>query len=88
MNGYAYSEALNIEINNLAIDLATVFEEWSEKEEEVFYLSEEGMEKMYELFGSIHPHLRANVFATLLVELEERGISYDIEQFQHTETVH
>ena len=99
-NGYSHD--LNIIINEAAIQLADVFQEYSEVSFDdsdpdetghvepvpVMYLTSEGMEKMGELFGSIDPRLRANVFATLLVELEERGIEYDVDQFGTTEAVH
>ena len=59
-------------------NLADMFEEHSQDG----LLSEVGMEEIGECFGDIIEDLRGPVFEALLIELEDRGIEYDIAQFK------
>ena len=91
-----FSETINTEINTAAKELADAFEEWSEWSEghlitlpdgekkvvQEKLVSQRGLKALGDLFGQVLPAYRANVFATLLVELEERNVPYNVAQFK------
>ena len=79
MNGF--SEEILMEIIKASNELADLFEEYSEETDSGFYLNKEGMEILGESFGNIHEDMRGMVFEHLLMELEEREIPFDIDQF-------
>ncbi len=79
MNGY--DDTTYQAIAATAVNLADIFEEYSEEG----LCSEEGLEMLGDFFGDIKEDFRGEVFQHLLVELEERGIDYDIEQFKEDE---
>ena len=58
------------------------------RSDEVVYLTEDGMKQLGEQFESIVEGLRGAVFESLLDELTERSIPFDINQFKSDETVH
>ncbi|KKM75177.1 hypothetical protein LCGC14_1392820 [marine sediment metagenome] len=79
MNGF--SEEILMEIIKASTELADLFEEYSEETDNGFYLNKEGMEILGESFGNIHEDMRGMVFEHLLMELEDREIPFDIDQF-------
>lgn len=99
VNGY--DDVIYKAISSMALDLADLFEEYSDvyyddgelvdpkthDEDRPFQhiISEEGLEIMGDTFDDIEEDYRADVFQHLLCELEDRGIEYDLEQFKDTE---
>ena len=89
-----FDTATSMAVTEMAYDLANIFEENIEfdnealRSDEVVYLTEEGMEQLGEQFESIVEGLRGAVFESLLDELTERSIPFDINQFKSDETVH
>ena len=95
MNGF--DTATSMAVTEMAYDLANIFEENIEYEwdeiynspyKDVVYLTEDGMKQLGEQFESIVEGLRGAVFESLLDELTERSIPFDINQFKSDETVH
>ncbi|MCH8022365.1 MAG: hypothetical protein IH932_01280, partial [Thaumarchaeota archaeon] len=70
-----------------SIQLADIFEDYiieeSFMDDDIYVLlSEEGMVLLGDAFEEIEPGLREAVFSSLLDELTERSVPYDIEQFK------
>ena len=80
---------MSILVTEKAFELADLFEEYIEydnealQSDEAVYLTGDGMEAMGDAFGEILPSLRGAVFESLLDELVEREIPFDIEQFKY-----
>jgi len=89
-----FDTATSMAVTEMAYDLANIFEENIEfdnealRSDEVVYLTEDGMKQLGEQFESIVEGLRGAVFESLLDELTERSIPFDINQFKSDETVH
>ena len=92
MNGF--DTATSMAVTEMAYNLANIFEENIEldnealRSDEVVYLTEDGMKQLGNQFESIVEGLRGAVFESLLDELTERSIPFDINQFKSDETVH
>ena len=89
-----FDTATSMAVTEMAYSLANIFEENIEfdnealRSDEVVYLTEDGMKQLGEQFESIVEGLRGAVFESLLDELTERSIPFDINQFKSDETVH
>ena len=88
-----FDTATSMAVTEMAYDLANIFEENIEWEDEfshdtgvglnaVVYLTEDGMKQLGEQFESIVEGLRGAVFESLLDELTERDIPFDLTQFK------
>lgn len=84
-----FEEVIAAQTQEFASMMADIFFEHSEYNEETGerLATEAGLEEMAEMFGSIEPYYRADVYIALIEELGQRGIEFDPRQFQ-TETVH
>lgn len=86
----SYDKDVHFAIIEASIKLANIFEDYIIEEsyinngEEVL-ISEEGLELLGDAFEEIEPHLRESVFSSLLDELTERCVPYDLEQFKADE---
>lgn len=84
-----FEDVIAAQTQEIATHMADVFfenSEWNEDTGERL-ASDEGLEKMAEMFGAVEPFYRGEVFIELIAELERRDIKFDVKQFQ-TETVH
>ena len=85
-----YDQEVHAAIIEAGMNLANIFEDNIVVESFIksngdggsVLLSEEGMEELGDAFEEIDPGLREAVFGSLLDELTERNIPYDIEQFK------
>lgn len=82
-----FDQETNMAILEVSMKLADIFEDHIEYEGEwaddgSVYISEEGMEMLGDTFAEIDLGLREAVFNSLLDELTERDIPFDIEQFK------
>ncbi len=85
----SYDQDVHAAIIEAGMNLANIFEDNIVVESFIksngdggsVLLSEEGMEELGDSFEEIDPGLREAVFGSLLDELTERNIPYDIEQF-------
>ncbi len=82
-----FDQEANMQVLELSIKLADIFEDniidesYIAGREETVLISEEGMELLGNTFEKVVEGLRGAVFESLLDELAERDIPFDIEQF-------
>ncbi len=81
-----YDQDVHAAIIEAGMNLANIFEEnilvESLQDGGSVLVSEVGMEELGDAFEEIEPGLRASVFESLLDELTERNVPFDIEQFK------
>lgn len=84
----SYDKDVHFAVLEASMKLADIFEDYiieesyMDDEEATVLISEEGMELLGDVFEEIEPGLREAVFGSLLDELTERSVPYDLDQFK------